>query len=223
MANILVKTEQFNDTGEWTQTDLLTVTPNTDAAPAFAGAGAGLADTLVDADGSNTCSLASGFHTITNNGTDWLLSLFVKKDTSTTRFPAMYIDMQNGTRVEAFASLDTKNGLITTVSGLPAFDATGVVDVDAVYWRFWGRKANNSTGNNAIRCAVFVAESATFGGASNPGITGTVIAWGVNLTNTTTVQPYEPDPFYSFVFPAMGGRVHRIITRPAAFRPGIAR
>lgn len=198
MANILIKTEQFDDTGVWTPNDSLTVTANTDAAPGFAGPSAGLADTLDDAQVAAQASLTSGYQGIANDGTDWLLSLHVKKDSSTTRFPYLYLDLVNGTRLQTFASIDTKNGLITTASGLPAFDATGVVDVDAVYWRFWARVANNNTGNTAIRCGFFPAATSAHGGAADNSAQGNLVAWGANLTNTSAIQAYEPDPFYAF-------------------------
>lgn len=198
MSNILVKTEALDDTSEWTQSDLLTVTANTDAAPLFAGINAGLADRLVDSDASNIGTLFGGFHTITSDGTDWLLSVYGKKDTVTTRFPLIYVDMQNGTRVQAYASLDTKNGLISNASGAPVFDAIGVIDIDSLWWRFWGRIANNNTGNNAIRCSLIPAGTLLFGGTGEPAAQGTYPMWGVNLTNTSTIQPYEPDPLYAF-------------------------
>ncbi len=199
MANIVPKTEAFDDTAEWTQSDSLTVTANSDAAPAFAGSSAGRADTLVDANASNICTLTGGFHSIPSDSSDWLLSLFVKKDTVTTRFPIIQIDMQNGTRVQAYALLDTMNGLITNTGDGPGnFDAIGVVDVDALWWRFWARKANNNTGNNAIRCLFSPAYADSSAGFSLSSLTGSIIAWGANLTNTSTVQTYEPDPFYAF-------------------------
>lgn len=199
MANILVKTEQFNDAGEWSQNDFLTVNADTDAAPVFAGQLANPADTLIDNNVTNVCNLTSGFKTITSDGSDWLMSLFIKKDSITTRFASLYIDMQNGTRVEAFANIDTKNGLITTVSGLPTFDAVGVVDVDSIWWRFWARKANNNTGNNAIRVGFFSAQTSSFGGGADNSAIGNITAWGANLTNTSTLQNYEPDPTYLFI------------------------
>src|SRR5678809_1395374 len=151
MANILLKTEALDDTSEWTQNDNLTVTPDTSAMPASLGPGGGRADRLVDNDGVNSCSLTGAFKLITSDASDWLVSLFILKDTITTRFPSLYLDLQNGTRIEAFASIDTKLGVLTSVSGLGAFDAVGAVDFDSVYWRVWGRKANNNTGNNAVR------------------------------------------------------------------------
>lgn len=200
-ANILLKTEALDDVTEWTQSDLLTVTANTTAAPAFAGKYAGLADRLVDANIVNVCGLDGAFHGIPNDASDWTLSVYVAKDAVTTRFPLMQLNFENGTAMTVAISLNTSAGTVTSVTGITAPNASGVVDADTHYWRFWLRHANNNTGNNAIRARFSPAGTSTHGGAGDNSAQGTTDTWGFNLTNDSAVQTYQPDPFYAFVLP----------------------
>jgi hypothetical protein len=191
MANILHKTESFND-AYWTAFDGLTVTANSGPAPAFAGMNATFADTLNDTTTITAASSLYGtYELIPNDGSDWVASLHVRKDNVTTQFAAFGVQMVNGTTIFATCSFNLATGA-TGGTG----DASGVIDIDAVWWRFWMRKANNSTGNTAARMYLYPAQSATLGGVESASLLGSMTAWGANFTNTSTVQPYEPDPTY---------------------------
>jgi hypothetical protein len=205
MANLQPKTEAFDDTGEWTPIDSLTITASTGSPPTFAGINATGPDTLTDAQASSNSALQSGFHTIPNDTSANIFSIYLAKDTSTTRFPGLYLDFVNGTRIQIYMCCDTKNGLITTFADLTGFaaDASGVDDVDANWWRFWIKKANNATGNTQFDVRIFAALSTTYGGSSSVSAQGSIVAWGANVTNSATLQPYEPDPTYAFVFAAL--------------------
>lgn len=201
-ANILLKTEALDDVTEWTQSDGLTVTSNTLAAPAFAGKYAGRADRVIDASAVLQCGLDGAFHSpIANDSSSWTLSVYVAKDAVTTRFPLLFLNFENGTPITVGISLDTSAGAVASSADFTAPNASGVVDVDTIYWRFWLRHANNSTGNNAIRARFQPAHSLTHGGAGNNSAQGTVDVWGFNLTNDAAVQTYQPDPSYAFVLP----------------------
>jgi hypothetical protein len=197
MANILLKTEQLNDTSEWTASDGLTVTANTNAAPDFAGASASQADRLTDASAVNQCGLDGAYHTIANDTSDWTYSIYVRKDTVTTRYPLLFLQFENGTVMTVGASFDTVGGTSAAASGFTAPDASGVVDAESLWWRCWIRHANNGTGNNAIRARIHPAHSLTLGAAGNNSAQGSIDAWGANLTNSTSVMAYEPEPYYS--------------------------
>jgi hypothetical protein len=205
MANIVTQTENFNH-ADWTQFSSLIVTTNTHAAPAFAGINATLADTLEDATGAAQSGMQSTFRTISNDSSDWVTSAFVRKDATTSRFPELLCQFANGTGIVAGISYNTSTGEIANATaGAP--DASGVDDIDATWWRFWFRKANNGTGNTSLRTLCFPARATTLGGGNNSAAVGLIVLWGVNQTNTSTVQTYEPDPFYAFTRPRLLFRV----------------
>lgn len=213
MANILLKTEALDDVTEWTQSDFLTVTADSAAGPAYLGIHAGMADTLVDANTSNQCGLDGAFKTITSDGTSWTASVHIKKDAVTDRFALLELNFENGTAMTVGISLDTKNGTVSAASGITAPDASGVED-KTDYWRFWLTHANNNTGNNAIRVRYKPAQASVLGAAGDNAVTGSTVTFGFNLTNTATVQPYEPDPTYAIEFPASGGGGGALIQIP---------
>jgi hypothetical protein len=207
MANVLDKTEAFNDTGEWSAFDGLVVTANTHAAPAFAGVHAGLADTVEDTNGGVASSLYGPFKSIPSDSSDWIISVHVRKDATTSRFPHFAVDFDGGTGFSAGVQLNTSTGEVANSGSAP--DAIGVVDVDATWWRVWMRKANNGSGNNIARFNMAPCFASTLGGSVNGGLTGSIVMWGVNMTNASTIQTYEPDPFYEFT--------GRIVIAPVGF------
>ena len=195
MANILTKTEQFDDV-IWAKTSV-TVTADTAAAPDFAGPSAGLADTLDDADAGVTGVVEWGYTGVANDTSNWLFSLYIKRDAITTRFPMVGFQIVDGTSVFCGVELNTSDGTIADAPGLVP-DASGVDTSDPNYWRVWCRKANNGSGNADIKAFIHPAYAGSLGGGANAASTGSIKAWGANLMIATTLQTYEPDPFYAF-------------------------
>jgi hypothetical protein len=195
MANLLHFTEQFDD-AYWSAV-VVVVTANTHAAPAFAGINAGLADTIDDQSAGSSGALTGSYEDCPGDTSDFVVSRYVRKDAITSRFPILTMQFTSGATINTGVSLNTSTGATANANGLDAPDAIGCVDVDATWWRLWLRKAN--AGGVAVRSNFYPAYSATLGGAQDGAVTGSVIAWGANLTNTSTVQTYEPDPFYAFV------------------------
>jgi len=196
MANILHFTEQF-DNAYWSGTSL--VTANTAAAPSGFGVNAGLADTLEDNSAVAAQFLVSTYETIPNDSSDWLASLFVKKDAITSRFPRLVLQMNGGSGPLSGVSLNTSTGAV--VEGgetFPATTAKGTVDYDALWWRVWWRVPNDSSSNTQARFFLAPGYTGITGDINDPTIMGSIIIWGANLTNTSTIQPYEPEPFYTF-------------------------
>lgn len=209
-ANIIPDTEDFSSS-VWSPNDAgMVVTVNTTAAPAFAGQNAGMADKLEDTTAALVATLLNlpSFDIIVDS-TSWILSLFVKKDAITSRFPEFVLFLSGGTSIFTGISLNTSNGNIANSANAGvAPDDKAVVDVDANWWRVWFKIANNGT-NNLIRAQLSPAQSETLGGSNNGTLTGDITAWGINLTNDNTLQDYQPNPFYpftaSFPFIAMIG------------------
>jgi hypothetical protein len=196
MPNVLHHTEEFNH-AYWTAADGLTVSANAFAAPAFAGGSAGLADTLTDPTGANSGILLGTDETIPADSSDWTASLYVRKDADSARFPMFVLHLSSGTAVFASVSFNTVTGAIAAgVDGTP--DASGVVDVDSLWWRLWWRKANNGTGNNAARLYIYAAHATSLGGSGSSTPTGDLTLWGAQLENASVVGTYVPDPFYTF-------------------------
>lgn len=198
MANILSNTEDFS-AGNWSPGSGLVVTTNTQAPPTFAGINATGADKVEDNSAVVVANLISNFITIAVDSSDWLFSIFVRKDSNITRFPNFVSQFSGGSGTLAGISLNTQTGAIADVSG-GAFppDASGSVDVDSLWWRVWWRKANDSS-NNAVRIFIGAANTDTLGGGDVVDLVDFITAWGANITNTTSLQTYEPDPFYSFI------------------------
>lgn len=194
MANILTPTEDFSD-ANWTTTTGALVTVNTHAAPSTAGVGAGQADTITDSSGL-TAVLRSTDGTIANDASDWTASLYVRKDADTSRTPQVLLQFSGGSTIVAGVTIQTDTGILEAPYVGGDADASGVIDVDTDWWRLWFRKSNNVSGNVLLRLLIYPAPAS---GAQ----TGSVIVWGANLTNTSSVQPYEPAPAYVVVTPPM--------------------
>lgn len=196
MSNVLLDTENFGS-ANWTNNGS-TITAGAYAAPAFAGQSATAASNVEDASAAAVTNILQVVDPVPNDASDWVASVFIRKDAITTAYPALVLSFINGTQINAYIAIDPVNGLLTDVSGQTAADARGVIDVDALWWRVWMRKANNASGNTAARVILYSALSDTFGGGFNSPSLRTLGAWGANLTNTSTVQTYDPNPFYAF-------------------------
>lgn len=192
MANLVTSTEELDDTGVWTANST-TVTANTHAAPTFAGGSAGMADTVADNSAGSQGNLVGTYYDIPANTADYVGSVFIRKDAVTNRWPELV--MQINTGPIGYVNLDTSTGSIA--DGTTPAAAKGIVDVDANWWRLWLRIANDGAGT-AIRVIVYPDHLDALGGSATSAPTGSVVLWGFNITQSSTLQDYEPEPFYSF-------------------------
>lgn len=208
MPNIFTYTEQF-DNGVWIGD--ATVTADTHAAPAFAGGSATQADTLTDPDASQRYR-EQAVAKATDNTDDWIFSLYVRKDADATRFPTLEMGFAyGGTQKYRGISINTSDGSVAAgSSGAPA--DSGSVDVDATWWRFWMREPDNTGGNTHIRVFIYPARASVQGTGDDSSITGSFIVWGANMTQSSTLETYDPHPSYAFttaaVFPLSRRSLH---------------
>lgn len=193
MANLITSTEALGDTGVWTQ-NTVTVTANTHAAPTFAGVSAGLADTVADNSAVAGGSLIGPYYACVDDTSNWVGSVYIRKDAVTDRWPEVFLQFQGGPA--GFVSVNTSTGAIADGASPPA--ASGIVNVDATWWRLWIRVTNIGGGVDHVRMGVYPDHLDALGGSTTSPPTGSVVLWGFNLTNTSSVQTYEPEPFYSF-------------------------
>jgi len=198
MANLVTKTETLDDAGVWTLTSA-TVTANSQAAPAFAGANAGLADTVADNSAAAQGSIVGTYYNISADTNNYIGSVFVRKDAVATRWPDFFLQFVGGP--VGFVNLNTSTGAIADGS-TPAAEK-GIVDWDATWWRLWLRVANNGS-STQVRVGLYPDHLDALGGAGQSAGTGSVVLWGFNITQASTLQPYVPDPFYAFPSLAAG-------------------
>lgn len=195
-VNLVPASEDFTNTSYWTAWDGLVVTANTHAAPASLGISAGMADTIEDTNGGIVSSLYLGFQEIPVDTLTYCISLFIRKDANTSRFPNIGAQMVNGTTVLGGLSCNTQAG---TVAEAGAVVDSGCVDVDATWWRFWFTLTNNL--NDDVRIWIEPAQAATLGGSPDGGLINTgIIAIGAAIqvvaTPTSAPPDYVPNPDY---------------------------
>jgi hypothetical protein len=195
MANLVTSTEALDDTGVWSVDAVLTT--NTHAAPAFAGVNAGMADTLNDDSATVTEGVVGLYYDIPANTNDYVGSVHIRKDAVTDRWPQLIMNMLSGPIGHVDLNTSTGEAAANTTGGTaPA--AFGVVDVDANWWRLWMRIPNNGSGTS-IRLTAYPSRVSALNGDFGSAFTGSAVYWGFNITQSSTVQAYEPEPFYTFV------------------------
>jgi hypothetical protein len=193
MANIVQFTEQF-DNSYHSKFDGLTVTSDTHNPPSGYGDLARMADTLSDPGGSLS-SLFTTYETIINDSSDYIVSCFIRKDSNTSQFPELGAQFAGGTGLFPAISINTSTGAVTTASG-SSVAASGSVNHDANWWRVWFRIANNNSGNTVVRAWLYPAKSLTLGGATDVGAVRDIVAWGINITQASSLEAYDPNPWY---------------------------
>lgn len=195
-TNILLYTEQF---GGWTNFNGFGVlTSGTYAPPSFAARGAYNADTLADSDTGNQCNWYQTPAKGTNDSTSWTFSVHVRKDAITTRFPAFLCTFeQGGTDKVRGVRLNTSTGAIAAHPSWGGPASSGVIDVDANWWRVWMTETDNASGNTKAGFAIYPAQCSTLSGGDDSTTVGSVVVWGANITHDATVQPYTPSPAWS--------------------------
>lgn len=181
-TNILLYGQQL-DNAAWAQANI-SISANSTLAPD----GATTADTLTDSNAA-----AVGYTTqskaIANDSTSRTASIYIKKDTDETRFPALCLFLTGGTTiVQIAAQINTKTG--ATAARL----SVGTVVINPVeqigdYWKLSVTATNNSTGNISADTYVIPADGTVFG-TQSAAATGSAIFWQADLINL----PYPTTP-----------------------------
>lgn len=222
MANLLTFTEDFSN-AVWNTNGAIAVTTDTTLPPAVYGSNATLADTVADNSAAAQGNIFQQVSKSSGETNPYFGSLHILKDADTSRFVEFNLQFRGVSTIGCAARINTSTGSIVSYIG-GGDDAPldqGVVDA-GLYWRFWIKYADTLS-NTAVRLVFFPAITNTsISNGADSSVTGSIIPWGANVTRSDTLLQYEPDPFYDFVSPAMS--VHRTQrTRPAMFRPGLAR
>jgi len=179
-TNVLLYSEQF-DNAAWNKNNA-SVIANATVSPD----GATTADTLTD---SSTTTYGEVEQSVVIPGTavPWEFSVYVKKDTITTRFPEFALRLWSGgvTAYEAYVQLNTNTGATIFRTSTGTVSAT-VQDMGG-YWRIAIMVTNVDQTTAIIR--ICPAITSTFGTYEDTA-TGSIVIWGAQLEQKAYATTY---------------------------------
>lgn len=123
---------------------------------------------------------------IPNDSNPVAFSVFIKKDTTTTRFVGIFTRLTGGGVISGIYHLNTSTGAIAVESGATVA-ALAVVDSYGSWWRVLIVRNNDSSGNVTAQGIVYPARATSLGGAGNNAAVGTCIADGKQIELNTKV------------------------------------
>ncbi len=174
--NTLLQSDSF-DNASWTKVGTSVVTANTTIAPD----GTTTADTLTDDDAAANEYVYQNSSVAAANSETWTGSIYIKKDTDTTRFPELQISFSGGTAALYYVvQINTQTGATAVRAGYGTADNITVQSIGD-YWRLCITGTNNATGNTVIRLVLHPALTTVFGGASEASAIGSCIVWRAQL------------------------------------------
>lgn len=135
--------------------------------------------------------------TIPNDSNDNVLRVFVKKDSDTSRFPRINLELSGGTGQNLKLDFKTTDGTTNVNSsvGTVAYEVNDITDVDGnVIWlEVLLSVQNNSTGNTTASIKIFPAVGSSFPtGAATA--TGSIIVGNVELYKGKTIAEVRSAP-----------------------------
>lgn len=176
------------DNGAWVQSGTTTPTANTTGIDGVSNSAYSLTDNNAAAEELQYQDVA-----IANDGNSHVVSCFVKKVTTPTFFPALYVSLTGGTARYGYVMLNTATGVTATSNHVPNHTtAHGAIDCGN-WWRVWVVMANNTSGNTTLRTHLSPATCTTLGTYDN-ATTGTTVydQVQVELNVGSTGRPSSP-------------------------------
>jgi hypothetical protein len=118
-------------------------------------------------------------------GTSYVFSMFVKKDSDTTRFPEIFFRIGGGITQEITTQINTSTG--AKIDSILNGDVSSeVIDFSDDYWRVIIKAGDEvSDGNTFIRLRIRPAAGDVFG-VQNPTTTGSIVTYGWQLEQDAT-------------------------------------
>lgn len=104
--------------------------------------------------------------TVANDSNVHCFSMFFKKDSTISRFPAIRLRLQGGTAVNYAIHLNTTTGAVVVETGSNTPTGYGADDYGS-WWRLWVSGANNTTGNTTAVLGFWPAIGTTIGTPAN--------------------------------------------------------
>jgi hypothetical protein len=176
-GNMLLYSEQFSNAVWQKVGSPVVVTDDTNTAPDSTST----ADTITDSDGTDLAYVYQDA-TIPNEALRYEFSIYVKKDSDTTRFPVVELKLTGGTtEVSAFAHLNTQTGEVLLSGNTGGGSGAVTCEDEGTYWRVTIAATNNTSGNVTLRAVFYPAYSNTMGGSAL-SLTGSAVVWGAQAT-----------------------------------------
>jgi len=176
-TNLIVQSEYF---GSGWQSNQTTITSNTHISPE----GVLNASTIADTNTTDVEEIQYRFSPVA--GASYALSLFIKKDEDTTRFPEFFFRNYNGGTEESIVvRLNTQTGekYDRAIAGSPT---SNVINFSDDYWRLIITLTESNTGNNQLRLYIRPAAASTIDGPNSNLATGSIVAYGLQLEQDAT-------------------------------------
>ncbi len=170
-TSIVLQSNGFDESPTWVEAGTSVVSANTTVAPD----GTTTAETLTDND-SGSFETVSQLIDVADDSATYATSIFVKKDSDTSRFPEFQVRMNGGTSTQTNVQLNTSTGATTIRTG----PGSASVEDCGDYWRLTIIHANNGLGNVVLAFFIFPAVTTVWGDTANTA-TGSIIVWGAQV------------------------------------------
>lgn len=138
---------------------------------------ANFATTLTDTDAAAIYTVFQTA-TIANDNAQHAIGVWITKDSTTSRFPAIEFSLINGTTVQRVIHFNTQTGAFTVTA--TAGTATVRVIDGGLWWIIECVLTNNTSGNTLIRAGVDPAAATVFG-TNNVAATGSCVVGNVHF------------------------------------------